>query len=453
MVIIDAMFMINTSPLKHIKSITEYGALLLKVFVLPHFHNHSTEVHICFDNPKQQQFNPKECEQQRRDQACKSDLECHSHVMFTPHTTIPRPWQEYVQCRQCKRALIEALGLVYLQTARFCLYPGQKLVLSGCFSGDAEDTAWVIVKGSLPQPEPIYSSSAQEADMRVWRHAVQSNANHILIYSPDTDVYNIGMTLLQCTSCEVIVQINVPHKEKRYLNLTSLITALASDPDLAALPNEKLGNTMQALYICSGCDYISYFSGIGKVTFLKQFFQHADLISGSSMPGNLCETRKDEQASGFLAFIRLIGTLYFKKHLSAFVSELGFQTPNQLYNSITTPAIDGRHEEWLKHIRDIISDRIMSEEEHVPSYTALWRHWKRVCWVSEMWNNSPQQDVMKEISLPEDSGWFLTADNKYAIEWESPEIEEQVQSSINFLVKGCSCKKSKCKTLQCSCRN
>ena len=103
-VIIDAMFMINTSPLKHIKSITEYGALLLKVFVLPHFHNHSTEVHICFDNPKQQQFNPKECEQQRRDQACKSDLECHSHVMFTPHTTTPRPWQEYVQCRQCKRA-------------------------------------------------------------------------------------------------------------------------------------------------------------------------------------------------------------------------------------------------------------------------------------------------------------------------------------------------------------
>ena len=120
-------------------------------------------------------------------------------------------------------------------------------MLSGCFSGDAEDTAWVIVKGSLPQPEPIYSSSAQEADMRVWRHAVQSNANHILIYSPDTDVYNIGMTLLQCTSCEVIVQINVPHKEKRYLNLTSLITALASDPDLAALPNDKLGNTMQAL--------------------------------------------------------------------------------------------------------------------------------------------------------------------------------------------------------------
>ena len=42
---------------------------------------------------------------------------------------------------------------------------------------------------------------------------------------------------------------------------------------------------------------------------------------------------------------------------------------------------------------------IMSEEERVPSYTALWRHWKRVCWVSEMWNNSPQQDVMKEISL------------------------------------------------------
>ena len=273
-------------------------------------------MHFCFDKPKQHQFNAKECEQQRRDQVCKSDLECHNHIEFTPHTAIPRPWQEYVQCRQCKRALIEALGLVYLQTGRFSLYPGQKLVFSGCFSGNAEDTAWVIVKGSLPQPEPIYSSSAQEADMRVWRHAVQSNANHILIYSPDTDVYNIGMTLLQCTPSEIIVQINLPHKETRYLNLNRLLTALTCDPDLAALPKDKLGNIMQALYICSGCDNISYCSGMGKVTFLiiKQFFQHAEFISGSSMPGELCETSKDVQASGFLAFIRLIDTLYTSRN-------------------------------------------------------------------------------------------------------------------------------------------
>ena len=449
-VVIDAMFMINTNPLKSIKTVFEYGTLLLKVFVMPYFQSHCTEVHLCFDNPKQQQFNPKQCEQERRDEACKTDLESHTHLMFTPHTTIPRPWQEYVHCRQCKRALIEALGLSYLQTARFGLYPGKKLVLSGCFSGNAENTAWVIAEGSLPQPEPMYSSSAQEADMNMWRHVIQSPAHCILVYSPDTDVYNIGLTLIQCTSAEVIVQNNVPHKEKRYLNLNSLFTALANNPDLAALPVDKLGNIMQTLYICSGCDYISYFSGIGRATFLKHFFQNAEFISSSSMPGNLSETK--HMQTGFLAFIRLIGTLYFKKHLSAFVSELGFETPNQLYNSIITPTVNEKHEEWLKRIRDIISDRITSEEERVPSYTALWRHWNRVCWVSEMWNNSPHQEVMKGLRLPEHSGWFLTPVNRYAIEWESPEVEEQVRSGINFLVKGCSCKKSKCTTLLCSCR-
>ena len=240
----------HQNPLKSIKTVSEYGTLLLKVFVMPYFQSHCTEVHLCFDNPKQQQFNPKQCEQERRDEACKTDLESHTHLMFTPHTTIPRPWQEYVYCRQCKRALIEALGSSYLQTARFGLYPGKKLVLSGCFSGNAENTAWVIAEGSLPQPEPMYSSSAQEADMNMWRYVIQSPAHCILVYSPDTDVYNIGLTLIQCTSAEVIVQNNVPHKEKRYLNLNSLFTALANDPDLAALPVDKLGNIMQTLYIC-----------------------------------------------------------------------------------------------------------------------------------------------------------------------------------------------------------
>ena len=69
-------------------------------------------------------------------------------------------------------------------------------------------------------------------------------------------------------------------------------TALANDPDLAALPVDKLGNIMQTLYIC-----ISHFSGIGKATFLKHFFQNAEFISGSSMPGNLSETKHVQKVS------------------------------------------------------------------------------------------------------------------------------------------------------------
>ena len=101
-VVIDAMFMINTNPLKSIKIVSEYGILLLKVFVMPYFQSQCTEVHLCLDNPKQQQFNPKQCEQERRDEACKTDLQSHTHLMLTPHKAIPRAWQESVHCRQCK---------------------------------------------------------------------------------------------------------------------------------------------------------------------------------------------------------------------------------------------------------------------------------------------------------------------------------------------------------------
>ena len=68
--------------------------------------------------------------------------------------------------------------------------------------------------------------------MRIWRHATQTSAQRILVYSPDTDVY--------------------------------------------------------MLFICSGCDYVSYFSGLGKVAFLNTY-QHAPFISGNMLPGILSE--------------------------------------------------------------------------------------------------------------------------------------------------------------------
>ena len=89
-------------------------------------------------------------------------------------------------------------------------------------------------------------------------------------------------------------------------------------------------------------------------------------------------------------------------------------------------------------VLNVTSDRVMSEED-------LMAPLEETCWVSEMWNNSPNQDVMNGIFLPEHNGWYLTPSNSYAIAWVSPEIEEQVKNSINFLVKGCSCKKNKCK--------
>ena len=102
------------------------------------------------------------------------------------------------------------------------------------------------------------------------------------------------------------------------------------------------------------------------------FFQHADFITGKNSNGLLCHNSKGNKAAGFLACLRLIGCLYFKKHYSAVASLKSIETPQQLLHSFPLdPEVD-QHKAWYNAIWSIVSDRIVNEEERMPSLTALW---------------------------------------------------------------------------------
>jgi len=79
------------------------------------------------------------------------------------------------------------------------------------------------------------SSNCPEVDMQL---AQQSN-ERVLIYSPDTDVYNIGLSLIHTHPdtdlfCSILWgEIPIPWK------------ALRNDPHLATLPQNELGNTVE----------------------------------------------------------------------------------------------------------------------------------------------------------------------------------------------------------------
>ena len=98
------------------------------------------------------------------------------------------------------------------------------------------------------------------------------------------------------------------------------------------------------------------------------------------MPGHLHHTLLHNRDNGFLSFVRFVGTCYFKRHLAAFISLYGHETPTHLYNSLD-PSLQPRerHRTWPQKIREAVSDRITNEEERVPSFTSLWRHWLRAC--------------------------------------------------------------------------
>ena len=65
------------------------------------------------------------------------------------------------------------------------------------------------------------------------------------------------------------------------------------------------------------------FAGLGKGTFLRTSFQHSYLINANStdLPGTLANTTHEYIQCGFLAFVRLVGVVYFKKHYAAFKYE------------------------------------------------------------------------------------------------------------------------------------
>ena len=148
-------------------------------------------------------------------------------------------------------------------------------------------------EGTAELIDKYYTTSA-EADTRIWQHATR-----ILIYSPDTDVYNIGLGFTnQYPTATFIIQLNFPHSdENKYINLTSLY-GVCCRTWTSIQPHARCV-TLQSLFICSGCDYISYFKSIGKATFLNNFFQHAAFICGQDMPGSLHNTNQNNNINRF----------------------------------------------------------------------------------------------------------------------------------------------------------
>ena len=225
------------------------------------------------------------------------------------------------------------------------------LYVSGGFKDDIQDTAWCVTNQTTPQPLPTYWSNSEETDTRIWLHVHHTCFKNIYIVSPDTDVFHIGLPMHH-EGKNILLEINtVGSQQKRILSLSNLKQDLMNDPDLCSLPGELLPQIFQTLYIVTGCDYTSFFSGIGKSTFMKYFFQFAEFItSGTAVPGTLadCSLQSDAFKTGFLAFLRLIGTVYYKKYSLAFTAP----TPHSHFTSFAKTGISmkAQHVNWLEDI-------------------------------------------------------------------------------------------------------
>ena len=196
---------------------------------------------------------PSKITRQRRDELHTISPD-HQHAEFSDTSN----WRELLSCRECKRNLVLYLGKSFMSNISSLLWEQQRFVLSGCFSDNAEDQTWALTFDST-EPIPDFNSNAEEADTQIWLHVLRSNSTQILVCSPDTDVFHIGLPIIGTTE-HVIVQIHPYTSIKhQYLHLDKLCLALNNDPDLSTTPQETRPKLLQTLFICTGCDYISFF--------------------------------------------------------------------------------------------------------------------------------------------------------------------------------------------------
>ena len=136
--------------------------MLYNRFIDCHYKAGAVEVHLIFEKPLTGQFSPKVFERQRKYDCRSGSTNVHVHITFNPNMPVPSQWREHLECRACKRALVEAIGATYMEHALHRL-SGIVSHLAGFLR---EDRALVIRQGSM-QPDERYTSNAEEADMKL----------------------------------------------------------------------------------------------------------------------------------------------------------------------------------------------------------------------------------------------------------------------------------------------
>ena len=179
---------------------------------------------------------------------------------------------------------------------------------------------------------------------------------------------------------------------------------------------------------------MSVFSGLGKATFLRYFFQHSQFItSGQDItPGTLANIGSDLE-SGFLSFLQLVGVAYMKKHESGF----GGKSPEAYYIHLTSSGQSTLHHHnlWLDNIRQCIWDRIEFEKDMIPTTgDALYRHWKGACWVLDLWKQADSKTITPKPIY--NYGW-KDIDGTLSVDWDSDSNMDAVRERVAGLLRGC----------------
>lgn len=218
-----------------------------------------------------------------------------------PHSA--QGWGKLLAGAKHKRQLINILSEVLPGVVAPLLQEGQTLVIAGGFdTGRYENRALVLscVDGQLiERVGEKYLSNQPEADTRTWLHALECPCSPVTIFSPDSDVLMVGLLTFPRWSAanrqerggerkQAYVQISRLHGEEAnqpgIVDVNQLVAEIEGHPDLQEIEARRRVQCLVSLFVLTGCDFVSFFNGISKRQFLKDFFHEAHFISGTDSP-------------------------------------------------------------------------------------------------------------------------------------------------------------------------
>ena len=195
-------------------------------------------VHLVFDHPHRHGLSGKDVERHRRDQ---SSEPCNRHTNSTLTAASPCPsaaeWSCIIRCRDCKRQLVNLFSWASQLLVGLQPLENKNFVTAGGFDGALMDKAFREMAEGKPVEEPGYGGNHEEADTRVWQHAVKFPK--ALVYSPDTDVMIIGLGVVD-QGTHAIVRNDMPGSQQQtFIDISSLQDKIHRDPALSSIPKRR----------------------------------------------------------------------------------------------------------------------------------------------------------------------------------------------------------------------
>ncbi|CAC5415362.1 unnamed protein product [Mytilus coruscus] len=215
---------------------------------------------------------------------------------------LPNNWRNFVNVRDHKRKLVNYLSyqFITLSLRRFQNHECVVVTAGGFDDLNVNKAFDSLGAGDGSTVECCHlNSNHEEGDTRVWLHAKQSKSQRIIIYSPDTDQFFVGLPFIDSIYDKTIyLQLKDSCFDHQYVDMRMFSLQMSNDMCLKGL--SKPVDCLQMVYIASSCDFVFFFQGYGKKTFINIFRQNVNLISSDL---SICD---EDNIQGLCAFFRLI---------------------------------------------------------------------------------------------------------------------------------------------------